>query len=138
LTLFHLALLNDSLYCFVLFAFLVNIGLSFWVENWKKYTWFFLVSFRILSTYVFILYIVRDKVLKPRIRNFVSSFECLKKNSKTTKSHWDVARSHTLLRKMQQAGQLDQLKEYHMSYESLKFINIVNELFSQLTSVRWI
>lgn len=50
-------------------------------------------------------------------------------------NHTETLQEAIQLLKMQQAGQLDQLKEqYHYTYESLKPINIVKRTFSQLTS----
>jgi hypothetical protein len=65
---------------FVLFAFLVNIGLSFWVgELLGKIYFGFLVVSAFYLLIAFILYIVRDKVLKTPIRNFII-IRMLKKN----------------------------------------------------------
>ena len=57
---------------FVLFAFLVNIGLSFWVGELvgKIYYGFFIVS-SIYLVLAIVLYIVKDKVLKITISNFI-------------------------------------------------------------------
>ena len=57
---------------FVLFAFLVNIGLSFWVGELvgKIYYGFFIVS-SIYLVLAIVLYIVKDKVLKMPISNFI-------------------------------------------------------------------
>nr|WP_309754962.1 hypothetical protein [Flavobacterium sp.] len=57
---------------FVLFAFLVNIGLSFWVGELvgKIYYGFFIVS-SIYLVLAIVLYNVKDKVLKMPISNFI-------------------------------------------------------------------
>jgi hypothetical protein len=57
---------------FVLFAFLANIGLSLWVGELvgKVYHGFFIVS-RYLLVLAIVLYIVKDKVLKMPISNFI-------------------------------------------------------------------
>jgi hypothetical protein len=65
---------------FVLFAFLFNVGLSLWVGELLGATYygFFVVSgFYLLVT--IILYIVKDKVLKTPICNFII-VRMLKKN----------------------------------------------------------
>lgn len=64
----------------VLFAFFVNIGLSFWVgELLGKVYYGFLAVSGFYLVIAFLLYIVRDKVLKTPIRNFIIS-RMLKKN----------------------------------------------------------
>lgn len=64
----------------VLFAFLVNIGLSIWVGELLGKVYFgFLVVSGFYLLIAFILYIVRDKVLKTPIRDFII-IRMLKKN----------------------------------------------------------
>ena len=57
---------------FVMFGFLVNIGLSFWIGELvgKIYYGFFIVS-SIYLVLAIVLYIVKDKVLKMPISNFI-------------------------------------------------------------------
>ncbi len=57
---------------FVLFAFLANIGLSLWVGELvgKVYYGFFIVS-SIYLVLAIMLYIVKDKLLKMPISNFI-------------------------------------------------------------------
>ena len=57
---------------FVMFGFLVNIGLSFWIGELvgKIYYGFFIVS-GIYLVLAIVLYIVKDKVLKMPISNFI-------------------------------------------------------------------
>lgn len=50
-------------------------------------------------------------------------------------NHTETLQEAILLLKLQQSGQLDQLKEqYQYTYESLKPINIIKRTFTQLTS----
>ena len=50
-------------------------------------------------------------------------------------NHTETLQEAILLLKLQQSGQLDQLKEqYRYTYESLKPINIIKRTFTQLTS----
>ena len=50
-------------------------------------------------------------------------------------NHTETLQEAILLLKLQQSGQLDQLKEqYRYTYESLKPINIIKRTFNQLTS----
>lgn len=57
---------------FVMFGFLVNVGLSFWIGELvgKIYYGFFIVS-SIYLVLAIVLYIVKDKVLKMPISNFI-------------------------------------------------------------------
>ena len=57
---------------FVMFAFLVNIGLSLWVGELvgKIYYGFFIVS-TIYLVLAIVLYIVKEKLLKMPISNFI-------------------------------------------------------------------
>ena len=50
-------------------------------------------------------------------------------------NHTETLQEAILVLKLQQSGQLDQLKEqYQYTYESLKPINIIKRTFTQLTS----
>ena len=50
-------------------------------------------------------------------------------------NHTETLQEAILVLKLQQSGQLDQLKEqYRYTYESLKPINIIKRTFTQLTS----
>lgn len=50
-------------------------------------------------------------------------------------NHTEILQEAILVLKLQQSGQLDQLKEqYQYTYESLKPINIIKRTFTQLTS----
>ena len=57
---------------FVMFGFLVNIGLSFWIGELvgKIYYGFFIVS-SIYLVLAIVLYTVKDKILKMPISNFI-------------------------------------------------------------------